>query len=105
MIDLDIKSTIKNRLWKVNYIIPFAKKYRFDDNGSFTPENLDFMIKTIKQLGIKNIEIFKIHNLSEKKYKSLRLPLPDRKYISADAVAAVANALTSSNIPFKIIKI
>lgn len=26
---------IKNRLWKVNYIIPFAKKYRFDDKGSF----------------------------------------------------------------------
>ncbi len=70
-----------------------------------TPENLDFVIKTIKRLGIKNIEIFKIHNLSEKKYKSLRLPLPDRKYISDDAVAAVANALTSNNIPFKIIKI
>lgn len=68
-------------------------------------ENLEFVTKTIKQFGIKNIEIFKIHNLSEKKYKSLKLQLPESKYISDDAVNTVAEALEKSNIPFKIIKI
>lgn len=28
-----LKTKIKNDLWRVNYILPFAKKYQFDEKG------------------------------------------------------------------------
>ncbi len=66
MIDLDIKSTIKNRLWKVNYIIPFAKKYRFDDNGSFR-----FIEKVLKSYS--NIKPVKSKNGTRTVGKDIKL--------------------------------
>ena len=48
---MSLKATVKNDLWRINYVVPFIKKYQFSEKGAFdTAKKVLHAYKTIKPI-------------------------------------------------------
>ena len=61
---------------KITYRMPICKEYTLEKN------NIEKLEEFLKKYSVKNIEVFTIHRLGEKKYKSLGKTMPNFDKIS-----------------------
>ena len=94
----NVKRIIKNNS-NVIFRIPLVKEY------TFTEENKRLILNFVKEYNIKDIEIFKIHRLAEKKYYTLGKKMKDFNNISEEEVEEFKEQLNNLGINSKIIKL
>lgn len=79
--------------------IPLVNEYTLKD------ENVDKIIELLKKYKSKKVEIFKIHNLAESKYKSIEKEMNKFSEIKDEKVEAVYNKIKKLGLDIEIIKI
>lgn len=88
----DLNSTIIFR-------IPLISEYTLDN------ENIELIIELVKKYKSQNIEIFKVHNLAESKYKSLNKPFISFLNVDDKEVETIYNKIKQAGLNVEIIKI
>jgi len=83
----------------IKFRIPLVKGYTLESN------NINKIIELLKKYSGTKVEIFKIHNLAESKYKSLGIKMNKFEEISDKEVENVYELLKKENIDVDIIKI
>ena len=83
----------------VTFRIPLVKGYTLES------DNVDKIIELLKKYKGSKVEIFKIHNLAESKYKSLGMKMQKFEDISDLEIEAICQRLKNENIDVEIIKI
>ena len=95
-IEILLKNVKQNR---ITFRMPVTKEYVLEE------ENMIQLEKFIRKYKIKNIEIFKIHNLGEKKYRVLGKEQKKFNNISNEELMYIKNKLNSWGANAKIIEI
>ena len=72
---------------------------------TYTKENIDEILKLLDKYKPNCVEIFKIHNLGEKKYKTLNMILEKFDEVLDFEMEEIYNKITNLGINCKIIKI
>lgn len=83
----------------VTFRIPLVKGYTLDSY------NIDKIIELLKKYKGSKVEIFKIHNLAESKYKSLGIEMKKFDEISDEEVEIIYDKLLNEGIDVEVIKI
>lgn len=117
---VDIKIIDKNNVSKINgnvdlflenieelfkskknvlFRIPIVPKY------TYTKENIEEILKLLNKYKPNCVEIFKIHNLGEKKYKTLNMSLEKFDEVLDSEIEEIHNKIANLGINCKIIKI
>ena len=91
--------TILSTNSNVVFRLPLVKEYTYTEN------NIELLKKFIQDNSIKNIELFKIHNLGEYKYKLLNMPIKIFEEIDDSEIKVLKNQLEKLNVNVKINKI
>lgn len=86
---------------KKNYIFRFIVVKPF----TFSESNIYSLYNFIKEWGIKNLEIFSVHNLAIDKYKSLGEEPPYFEKVEKEELDLLKNKLSSLNVRVKILTI
>lgn len=94
----NINEIFKNHK-KVIFRIPLAKEY------IVTEKNISLILEFLKEYKPYKVEIFKIHNLAEKKYKSLNKKMEVLKEISDQEIEGIKNRIEELEISVEICKI
>lgn len=94
----NINEIFKNHK-KVIFRIPLAKEY------IVTEKNINLILEFLKEYKPYKVEIFKIHNLAEKKYKSLNKKMEVLKEISDQEIEGIKNRIEELEISVEICKI
>lgn len=84
---------------RVIFRIPLAKKY------IATEKNIKLILDFLKQYKPDKVEIFKIHNLGEKKYKTLNRKMTNIENISEEDIEKIKNKIEDLGIKTEICKI
>lgn len=79
--------------------IPLVKEYTLKE------KNIESIVELLKKYKAKKVEIFKIHNLAESKYKSINKEMKQFSSIEDSKVEDVYNKIKKLNIEVEIIKI
>ncbi len=90
---LDSKNKIKT------FRIPLVKEY------TMKKDNIEQILKLLKKYQNIKVEIFKIHNLAESKYKSIGKEMPHFSAIDDISVQEIYKQIKEMNIDVEIIKI
>ena len=91
--------SIFNKKKNVIFRIPLVPGY------TYTKKNIEEIIKIIKNFKPLKIEIFKIHNLGERKYKALNQKQTEFKKMDDKELNSIADMLIKSGMDVKILKI
>lgn len=83
----------------VTFRIPLVKNYTLE------PTNIEKIIELLKKYRGSKVEVFKIHNLAESKYKSLGMEMPKFDNINDEEIDSICQKLKSNNIDVEVIKI
>lgn len=83
----------------VVFRIPLVPAY------TYTISNIEKIIQFLKENKANNVEIFKIHNLAEKKYKTLNKLMPKFETISEEKLNELKERIQNIGVNCKIIKI
>ena len=83
----------------LNFRIPLIKEYTMNN------KNLEKILVLLKKYNGIKVEIFKVHNLAENKYKSLGIEINKYEDISDDEILEVYNLFKSKDINVEIIKV
>ncbi len=84
---------------KATFRIPIVYDY------TYTPQNIRLILEFIKENKIKEIEIFQIHRMGEKKYLTLNKKMPDFEKIKDIDLEKTCNVIKKYCYNTKIIKI
>ena len=84
---------------KVIFRIPLAKDYIATEN------NIELILEFLKHYKPDRVEIFKIHNLGEKKYKTLNREMTDIENISEEDIERIKEKIENIGIKTEICKI
>ena len=79
--------------------IPLVKEY------TMKKDNIEQILKLLKKYQNIKVEIFKIHNLAESKYKSIGKEMPHFSAIDDISVQEIYKQIKEMNIDVEIIKI
>lgn len=79
--------------------IPLVNEYTLKE------KNIESIVELLKKYKAKKVEIFKIHNLAESKYKSINKEMKQFSSIEDSKVEDVYNKIKKLNIEVEIIKI
>jgi len=79
--------------------MPVVKGY------TYTPDNIEKILKFIKKYKIKKLELFKVHNLGEYKYKLLNKKTTRFDEVSDEEIKDLKNKIKKFNVDVKIIKL
>ena len=112
---VDIKILDKNRINKINGNIELEKIYSSKCNVTFRiplvpkytlPENnLNKIIQFLKQYKPEKVEIFKIHRLGEKKYKTLNKEMPVFEEVEESKIKNIEEQIKKLGIKVKYCRI
>lgn len=95
---LNIKKVFNNKK-NVVFRIPLVKDYT-------TPQkNLDLILKFLSEYRPERVEIFNIHNLSEKKYQSLNKKNINFKKLSDEEINSIKDDIEALGIPVQVNRI
>ena len=94
----NIKSLVSKNKIKT-FRIPLVKEY------TMKKENIEQILKLLKKYHTIKVEIFKIHNLAESKYRSIGKEIPHFSTIDDNSVKEVYKQIKEMNIDVEIIKI
>lgn len=97
-IDLYYKNLnlIKNNIG--TFRIPVTKEYTLEEN------HINELLRFFKKFPCKQIEIFKIHNFAQSKYKALNKPMKTFKEVTDNDLENLKNEIKKINKNVKIIK-
>ena len=101
---MSIKSTIKNDLWRVNYILPFVKKHQFDEKGRF--DMLRHVLKAYRD--IKPVSVKRNRSVAadtKKLLESVRITIdPDSRFVyfldESKTIAVPGNILSNFTLDY-----
>lgn len=94
----NIKSLVSKNKIKT-FRIPLVKEY------TMKKENIEQILKLLKKYHTIKVEIFKIHNLAESKYRAIGKEIPNFSTIDDNSVKEVYKQIKEMNIDVEIIKI
>lgn len=60
---MNIKTKIKNDMWRFNYVLPFVKKYQFDEKGKINMLKLVLKAYVDAPFLCMNLDTFKLSEL------------------------------------------
>lgn len=100
-IDLYIKNlkTITKKIKDITFRIPLINEY------TLKTENINKMLDLLKQFKVQKVEIFKIHNLAESKYKAIGKQIKTFEEVKDIDVENLYNKIRNLHINTEIIKI
>lgn len=79
--------------------VPLVKEYTLKNN------NIDLIIELLSRFKAKKVEIFKIHNLAESKYKSIGKQIAKFSNISDEIVKNIYDRIKKKGVNVEIIKL
>lgn len=71
----------------------------------YNETNINLIIEIIKKYKPQKVEIFKLHNLAEKKYKSLGINFKKNEQISNEKLEKLKMKISKNNVDVQIISI
>ena len=84
---------------KITFRIPLAKKY------IVTAENINYILQFLNKYKPDKVEIFRIHNLAERKYKTLNKEMVKLEDINAEEITNIKKMIEDLGIKVEICKI
>lgn len=84
---------------KVTFRIPLAKDY------TVTEQNIKLILELLSKYKPNKVEIFKIHNLAEKKYKTLNKEMAQLKKITHEEIEDIKKRIEQVGIQVEVCKI
>lgn len=84
---------------KITFRIPLAKNY------IVTEKNMKLILEFLSQYKSNKVEIFKIHNLAAKKYKTLKKKMVDLEEITQEEIQDIKKRIENLGIQVEVCKI